>query len=137
MHKVFQMHFLDTYMKTSHFSFIPPFAYCRVCIPDQPGRKFCNTCHGGRILVCSECNSLSNLDCPDCSGTGRVRQVVYSSWDEVPIQQVQPCLSCSKSGKVYCEGCLGIGCIRCPDCRGLGHVKCTCSVQIGYSHENL
>lgn len=87
--------------------------------------------------MCNECHALSSLDCPDCAGSGRIRQIVHSAWDAVPVQQVKPCLSCSTTGKVYCSACLGIGCMRCPDCRGLGHIKCNCGVASAYARENL
>ena len=89
------------------------------------------------MLICIDCNALSNLICPDCAGKGRTQEARYISEDEPPVLVSIPCNSCLNTGKVACSSCLGIGAMRCSSCRGIGNIKCDCGVVAGYAREEF
>ena len=124
-------------MSAAHYSFVPPYALCKLCIKEQPGRRICLRCEGSRLLVCTDCHGLSSLPCLDCDGNGKTQPNIVVPIDNTPVLTSVACRSCMATGQVTCEGCLGIGGMRCSDCRGLGHIKCDCAVASGYALEKL
>lgn len=89
--------------------------------------RTCNYCNGQKSLhvTCGNCRGLGNLQCFNCSGSGKITRILASSADGQKVTEESVCNICSGTGQKICNQCHGdlVQKIKCNYCNGLGQTK--------------